>query len=175
MEKQMIRYFIVINILLASLWAKGGVDIGALMKPHFSSEVKVTKEQFKLSPTQVKAIQKSAKAKLESPLIRLYRAKKGSSVEGYGVILVQTVRTKKAALLYIIDTQEQIKAIEIVAFMEPSEYKPKKSWVEVFEGKTLHDNLFAGKGIPTISGATLSAKAISDASRLALAIVQKHK
>ena len=101
--------------------------------------------------------------------------KEGKKVVGYGVLLVQTMRTKKAAILYLIDNTQTIKNIGILAFNEPSEYKPNKTWQGVFEGKTKEDNLFSGKGIPTISGATLSARAISDAARLALSIVEKYK
>jgi Na+-translocating ferredoxin:NAD+ oxidoreductase RnfG subunit len=64
-------------------------------------------------------------------------------------------------------------AIEIISFKEPSEYKPNSSWKEIFIGKTTEDTLVAGKDIATISGATMSARAISNAARVALAIAQE--
>jgi hypothetical protein len=70
---------------------------------------------------------------------------------------------------------KQIKSIEIIQFQEPSEYKPNQAWKDVFTGKSKADNLFSGKGIPTISGATMSARAIADASRIALSIVEMYK
>jgi hypothetical protein len=166
-----------IFLLLTStlIYAKGGIDIAKVIKPSFSQGATVSKKQFKLSAKEMKAVQKSAKARLDFNVIRMYTVSKGKKVEGYGVLLVQTIRTKKAAILYIIDNTQTIKAIEILAFNEPSEYKPNKTWQAVFEGKTKEDNLFSGKGIPTISGATLSARAISDAARLALSIVEMYK
>lgn len=168
------------NILLALLMismanAKGGVDISKIIKPSFSPSVKVTKKQFKLNSKEMKAVQKSAKAELDSNVIRMYTVKKGKNIQGYAVLIVQTVRTQKAAVLYIMDNKETLKSIEILAFKEPSEYKPNKAWQGVFKGKTREDNLFSGKGIPTISGATLSARAIADASRIALSIVKMYK
>jgi len=162
-------------LTITFVYAKGVIDIAKVLKPSFSSGATVTKKQFNLSPKEMKKVQKSAKAQLDSNVIRMYTVRKGKKVEGYGVLIVQTVRTKKAAVLYIMDSDSTIKSIEILAFREPLEYKPNKAWRGVFEGKTKEDNLFSGKGIPTISGATLSARAIADASRIALSIVEMYK
>jgi len=157
------------------MYAKGGIDIAKVLKPSFSPSVTVTKKQFNLSKKQMKAVQNSAKAQLDSNVIRMYTIKQGKSIQGYAVLIVQTIRTKKAAVLYVMDQNQKLKGIEILAFKEPSEYKPNKAWQGVFKGKTKEDNLFSGKGIPTISGATLSARAIADAARIAISIVEMYK
>lgn len=160
---------------MVMLFAQGGVDIGKLIKPSFSKNVTVTKKQFKLNKKQMKQIQNAAKAKMDSNIVRLYTVKSAKKIEGYAVLLLSTIRTKKAVVLYIMDTKAKIKSMEIVLFKEPLEYKPKESWQNRFKNKTEKDNLFAGKGIPTISGATMSARAITDASRLAIALVKVYK
>ena len=162
-------------LTLTMMYAKGGIDIAKVIQPSFSKKVSVTKKQFTLSPKEMKKVQQSAKAQLHSNVVRMYTVKKGKSIEGYAVLVVQTVRTKKAAVLYIMNKTEQIINIEILAFKEPSEYKPNKAWQGVFTGKNKEDNLFSGKGIPTISGSTLSARALADASRIALSIVEIYK
>lgn len=162
-------------LTLTLLYSKSGVDIGKLIKPSFSKDVMVTKKQFKLTSKEIKLLQKKAKAKLDSNVVRMYTVKKGKKTEGYAVLVLKTIRTKKAAVLYIMDTKKKIKSIEIVAFNEPSEYKPKQNWQNSFKGKSKEDNLYAGKGIPTISGATMSARSISDAARIAIAIVENYK
>lgn len=170
------RIILVLIFSATALFGKsGGVDIGKLIKLSFPKNVQVTKRQFKLNAKQVKKLQNKAKARLDSNVIRLYSIKSGKRVEGYAVLIIKTIRTKNAAILYIIDTKEKIKSIEIVAFSEPPEYKPNKSWQSLFKGKVKEDNLFAGKGLPTISGATLSARAIADASRIALFVVEMYK
>lgn len=167
---------IIITILLSTLlFSRGGIDIATLIKPSFVSGVKVSKKQFKLNKQEIKKIQKNAKASLTSNVIRFYKVTKESRIEGYAVLLLQTVRTKKTAVLYIIDKKEKIKSIEIVAFNEPKEYKPNPNWLDEFHNKSKDDNLFFGKGISTISGATMSARAVSDLARIALAIVQRYK
>ena len=162
-------------LTITMVYAKGGIDIAKVIKPSFSSGVTVTKKQFTLSSKEMKRVKNSAKSQLDSNIIRMYTVRKGKQIEGYAVLIVQTVRTKKSAVLYIMDTASTIKSIEILAFREPSEYKPNKAWQGIFKGKTKDDNLFSGKGIPTISGATLSARAIADASRIALSIVEMYK
>jgi hypothetical protein len=155
--------------------AKGAVDIGKIISPSFSQGSTISQKQFTLTTKESSVLQKKAKAKLDSRLIRMYTVKKGKKVEGYGVLVIKKVRTKKTAVLYMIDREKNIKNIEILAFNEPSEYKPNKAWRDVFTGKSSHDNLYAGRGIPTISGATLSARAVTDASRIALAIVELYR
>ncbi|OYZ47796.1 MAG: hypothetical protein B7Y13_09370 [Sulfurovum sp. 24-42-9] len=46
--------------------------------------------------------------------------------------------------------------------------------MQTLQGKTQEDNLYASKGIPVISGATLSSRAISDAARIALVLVKRY-
>ncbi len=162
-------------LLSTTIYAKQGIDIADLIKPSFPFDITVTKQQFTLNGKELKTVQKLAKAKLDSKTIRMYTAKKGKNVVGYAVLIIQTIRTKKAAVLYVIDKKENIKNIEIVAFNEPLEYKPKDRWKSVFKGKNLKDNLFSGKGIPTISGSTLSARTFADAARIALAIIKLYK
>lgn len=169
------RIILLLLLTMTMTYAKGGIDIAKVIKPYFSPSVSVIKKQFKLNAKEMKAVQKSAKAQLDSNVIRMYTIKKGKNIQGYAVLIVQTVRTKKAAVLYIMDTKQKLKSIEILAFKEPSEYKPNKTWQGVFKGKTKEDNLFSGKGIPTISGATLSARAIADAARIAISIVEMYK
>ena len=70
----------------------------------------------------------------------------------------------------MITPKGEISAIEIVAFNEPPEYMPQHSYLDQFQGKNADDTLRVGKDIPTISGATLSARNVTDGARLALAV-----
>jgi len=70
----------------------------------------------------------------------------------------------------MIDPKGKIKAIEILAFNEPSEFKPKKKWINTLKGKNINDPLRINQDIHTISGATLSARNVAEGARIALAI-----
>ncbi|MCM2316780.1 MAG: FMN-binding protein, partial [Thermoanaerobaculia bacterium] len=60
--------------------------------------------------------------------------------------------------------------IEILSFSEPEDYLPKPRWIDQLDGKKLDDELSLKRAIRPISGATLSGRAIVNASRKVLAI-----
>ncbi len=170
---------IFITLFLAlSLYAKTSISVEEVLKENFNLTITVEKKNLILTKEEAKTIQQEAKVKLDSKIVRVYLVKEEGKILGYGVLLKKRIRTKNAAVLYMIDSNKTtgcpwgIKAIEILSFSEPREYKPNKAWQSVFTGKSTDDMLIAGKDIPTISGATMSADALSKAARLALAIIK---
>lgn len=161
-------------VTLSFLSAKSSLSLEKLFKESFGNTITIGQKNMTLSKAETKALEQKAKTKIESKKVRFYVIQKGKKVAGYGVLLFQRIRTKQAVILYLIDKDIKIKNIEILAFHEPSEYKPYSTWKKAFLGKGLSDNLKAGYAIPTISGATLSARTITNASRIALAIVEKE-
>jgi electron transport complex protein RnfG len=140
------------------------------MRHTFGEQSAVTKKNTLLNKKQAAAVSKRAKLKLETKIYRIYTASVGDKAVGYGVLITRKVRQKDAAVLYMITPAGKISAIEIIAFNEPPEYMPQSAYLEQFKGKDGGDVLRVGKDIPTISGATLSARNVTDGSRLALAV-----
>lgn len=169
------KLFMLIVLSMTMLYSKGAVSLESIFKSTFSQNVKIGQKTITLSKSEMKALQKKAKAVVDSSTIRYYVVKEGKSTVGHGVLVVQRLRTKMAAILYLISKDGKIKNIEIIAFHEPSEYKPYTSWREIFVGKTKNDTLKMGHDIPTISGATFSARAFTYAARIALVIVEQEK
>jgi len=163
---------LLVLFLTLSLYAKGGIQIDEILKENFSETIMIEKKSLILTKAEAKVIQQEAKVKLDSKIIRLYLVKEADETIGYGVVLKKRIRTKNAAVLYMINSEKKIKAIEILSFSEPREYMPNKAWQSVFVGKGSDDMLIAGKDIPTISGATMSADALSKAARLVLTIIK---
>lgn len=155
-----------------------GVDIKEIIRSICPKTTSIEKKTLLLSKEQAKAIMDKAHMKLPSKIVRLYLAKNGTSTLCYGIILSRKVRTKKAAILYMISPEGTIQTIEILAFAEPPEFIPKREWMLQFRGKSISDPLRVGRDIPTITGATLSARNVTDGARLALAIfdiiIRKH-
>jgi Na+-translocating ferredoxin:NAD+ oxidoreductase RnfG subunit len=170
----MIKFlYIALLVASSSLYAKAP-SLEKIFKETFGNNVSIGQKNILLTREEKQDIEKQAKAKIDSPKIRFYVITESKKIKGYGVLLIQRIRTKKAVLLYLIDKNQKIKNIEILAFHEPSEYKPYSTWKEAFVGKGKEDKLKEGYAIPTISGATLSARAITKASRIALSIVEKE-
>ncbi|HHD75935.1 MAG TPA: FMN-binding protein [Campylobacterales bacterium] len=163
----------VFSIFISVLFAKNTISIEEVLKESFEDRnISVEKKSLILTKEDVKTIQSNAHSKVDSKVVRYYKITKDNTPLGNAILLKKRVRTKIAAILYIVDNNNSMLGIEILSFKEPSEYKPSQEWQKMLVGKTAEDTLVAGDDIPTISGATLSARAISNSARLALSIAQ---
>jgi len=139
------------------------------MKESYGSDATISKKNILLTKDKFANIQKNARVKLETKIYRIFTAKKDEKVLGYGVLINKKVRSKNAVVLYFI-ADNTLKSIEIVAFNEPREYIPTKKWNSQFEGIKTDTKLELNRDIPSISGATLSARSVTDGSRVAFAL-----
>ncbi len=144
-----------------------------VMEATFTDKSTVVKKNVLLNKAKASAIENEAKSKLKTKIYRLYSASINDKVVGYGLLLTRKVRTKDVAVLYLFTPEKKIKSAEIIAFHEPIEYLPSQTWLSQFDDVSETKVLRVGKDITTITGATLSARAISDGSRLALAIIKR--
>jgi hypothetical protein len=163
---------IIVLSLLASVYLFAQVlgDPVALTQRTFNAK-SVEIQNIILSDVQVTELSKASMQKIDSKLYRLYLAQNGDKTVGYGVLMNKKVRTKTAITLYLIGADGKIKSIEIVAFNEPIEYLPRATWLNVFDQKSSANTLKLNQDIPTTTGATLSARAITDGARAALALL----
>jgi Na+-translocating ferredoxin:NAD+ oxidoreductase RnfG subunit len=166
MKKIYLTLFILITIPLSAKVLISPIDA---MKQSFGTNAKVVKKNILINSKQAKTIQTNAKTKLSSKIFRTFKATKGSEILGYGVLINKKVRSKNAVVLYLISKESTLLGIEIIAFNEPMEYIPSKKWISQFENVPTDKQLNVGREIPTITGATLSARSITDSSRLAFA------
>jgi len=166
------KYSILILLFIFSLdlYAKVFISPEKAIRENFSTATEITKKVLTLSSKKVKQIQKEAKATLKKNHFTIYIAKDiKEKIVGYGILINKKVRSKNAVILYLIKNNT-LQSIEIIAFNEPQEYLPSKSWQEQFREKRTDKMLHLGKEIPTITGATLSAKSVTDGSRIAFAL-----
>lgn len=139
------------------------------MKDAYPTSTDVVKKNIILSKKNASTITSEANVKLPSKIFRVFRAYENEKVIAYGILLNKKVRSKNAAVLYIISQDSILKNIEIIAFNEPAEYLPSKTWNAQFENISTDTKLRSSKEIANITGATLSAKSITDGSRIAFA------
>lgn len=139
------------------------------MKSVYGEKSEISKKNILLSSKQAAAITKEAKVALDTKIFRVFKAVEGSNILGYGVLVSKKVRSKNAVILYMISHNSTLKSIEIIAFNEPLEYLPSTTWNSQFENVETSKMLRLSKDIPTITGATLSARSVTDGSRVAFA------
>lgn len=142
------------------------------LKHVFSDADNVVKRNIFLDKKQVEKIESIAKTKLHSKLYVFYEGKKGNETLGYAVIDTHHLRTKTETVIIVINPDGTLKLTEILAFFEPSEYMPSENWIELYQNKPLDDSLWLGRGIPNITGATITSNALLKSIRSILAIYQ---
>lgn len=82
------------------------------------------------------------------------------------------VRTQQESLLIVLNGDKTVKKIEILSFKEPTEYIPKSKWYGQFQSQKLSDELQIKKNISPVTGASLTARATTQAVRRVLGIDQ---
>ncbi|MDD2904926.1 MAG: FMN-binding protein [Sulfurimonas sp.] len=163
------------TLLLAFLFALS-LSADVLISPEealslaYKDATKIEKRNILLTNAQAQKIQEESKVKLSSKIYRIFTAQKDEKVLGYGILINETVRSKNAVILYFISSDSLLKGIEIIAFNEPPEYLPSKIWNAQFQNIQTSKMLRLSKEIPTITGATMSAKSVTDGSRVAFAL-----
>ncbi len=139
------------------------------MKEAYDLNATVTKKNILLSNTKFKNIQKNAKTKLDTKIYRIFTAKKDGNILGYGVLVSRKVRSKNGVVLYFIK-DSKLQGIEVIAFNEALEYLTTDRWNSQFEDINTSKMLRLNRDIPSISGATMSARSVVEGSRIAFAI-----
>jgi hypothetical protein len=101
-----------------------------------------------------------------------YEARKDGRLVGVGFLDTHRVRTLQETALVAVAPEGRILRVEVVSFHEPEDYRAKEAWVRQFEGKKLGPQLNLKGSIRPLSGCTLTANALTEAARRALALHQ---
>lgn len=152
--------------------AKTNTSVDEVIRSSFTGVSTIEPKQIILTKKQFSQVQSRAKAAVRTKIYRYYDIKSSTKRLGYAVLISRKVRAKKATVLYAFDNSGRLKFTEIMAFGEPPEYIPNKTWMSQLQNKDDSTTLTVGKDIPTISGATLSARSITEGARVARAIYE---
>ncbi len=120
-----------------------------------------------LSDAQAKAVEEAARSRLGSKVWTYYVA--GSTAAYFESHLV---RTMNETVMVVVGAGSQVAFVEILSFIEPDEYMASKRWLGQFPGRKLDDELALRRGLRNISGASLTAEAVTRSVRRALAVHQ---
>jgi hypothetical protein len=132
----------------------------------------LTRKEFVLSESQAAQVKGFAGGELAGRWCVAYEARRNGTLVGVGFFDSHRVRTLNETVLVAISPEGRILRVEAVVFREPAEYLAKEAWVKQFEGKALDAQLNLKGAIRPLSGATLTAHALTDAARRCLALHQ---
>lgn len=107
---------------------------------------------------------------VEARVVPYYVGVAGGAVTGYAYFDTHLVRTLPETVLVRLSPDGRIVAIDIVSFDEPEDYKATPRWLEQFRGRAPDDPRRLPGRIRSLAGATLSARAITEAARRVLAL-----
>jgi hypothetical protein len=109
-------------------------------------------------------------ARPDASVLSYYVALRGTQPMGVAYFDAHRVRTLPEILMVVVDPEARIRRIEVVRFSEPPEYRPPEGWLELFEDRSLDADLAHKRAIPNMTGATLTARAATLATRRVLAL-----
>lgn len=136
----------------------------------FPAGTKVTRQSVFLTRQQLDAAKKKAGLAFDGLLVVRYAGVAGGKVAGFAYFDTHRVRTLPETVMIVIGADGRIAAIEILSFDEPPDYAPKKRWIDQFKSRKLDDELSLKRAIRPMSGASLTARAVLEASRKVLAL-----
>lgn len=123
-----------------------------------------------LTSDQVRAIEQAARSKLPSAVVTAFVARKDGIVTGRGVLDTHTVRTMPESVLTALEPDGRLRMALVLQFAEPPDYLPRDGLLKSLEGRTLDDELWPGRAVRRVTGATLTVQALTEAVRRCLAI-----
>ena len=160
-------------MLLAAGAARGKVFLSQqeALRLAFPAGAAVERRTVFLTAAQQKAVQKETGAdSLPGALVTVYTGTREGRELGTAYFDTHVVRTQAETLMIVVLPGGTIGRIEVLSFSEPEEYLPRERWYSQFSGRALGDELAMRRGIHAVSGATLTARATTDAARRVLAI-----
>ncbi len=159
--------------LALSLWAPQPAAGGLFLTRDEALELafpgcKVDRETLYLTRDEQRQAADLAGARTLSRLVVRYRSECG----GIAYFDAHRVRTLAETLMVVVDAEGRVTRLEVLSFMEPEEYIPRRTWYDQFLKQRLDSRLRLKRSIHAVTGATLTARATTDAVRRILALDQ---
>lgn len=125
-----------------------------------------------LDARQAEQVEALAGSPLGRSVVPYYVGLLEGRVTGYAYFDTHLVRTLPETIVVSLSADGRITAIEILSFDEPEDYLPRQRWLRQFDGHRLDDDLSLKGAIRGLTGATLSSRSVTAATRRILAIHQ---
>lgn len=132
----------------------------------------VERQTVFLTGEQRARVRQLAGGEIKSALVNPYHATRDGKDAGTAYFDAHVVRTLPETLMVVIDPQGKVARVEVLAFAEPEDYLPPGRWYGQFVGQGLSDDLALGHHIRSVTGASLTARATTEAVRRVLALHQ---
>jgi Na+-translocating ferredoxin:NAD+ oxidoreductase RnfG subunit len=160
---------LLLTLVAAPAAAKVFLAVDEALKLAFP-QCKVERKTAYLTGEQMKRARELAGGEVLSALVTYHVATRNGQPAGTAYFDTHRVRTLPETLMVVVDPQGRVGRIEVISFREPEEYLPRGVWYEQFRGRGLDRELQLKQAIRPVTGATLTARATTDAVRRVLAL-----
>lgn len=123
-----------------------------------------------LTAAEAARVAEAAGSPLASAIVHPYVARREGELVGTAYFDNHVVRTLPETVMVVVDAGGAVVRIEVLSFDEPPDYLPREAWYRQFQGRGLDAELELRRAIRPVTGATLTARATTDAARRALAL-----
>jgi hypothetical protein len=120
-----------------------------------------------LTPQQLAAARKESGVDFHDQLVVRY-----AGADGFAYFDTSRVRTLPETVMVVVAKDGRIARVEILTFDEPTDYFPRRRWLDQLLGRKLDDDLTLNRAIRPMSGASLTGRALVNSSRKILALHQ---
>jgi hypothetical protein len=132
----------------------------------FPTGVRVERQKFFLTQQQLAAARRESGVEFNDQLIIRYAGGNGA----FAYFDTHRVRTLPETVMIVVGADGKVERVEILSFDEPADYFPKRRWIDQLLGHRIDNDLSLNRAIRPISGASLTGRAIVNATRKVLAL-----
>lgn len=136
----------------------------------FPPGTKVERRTLFLSHEQLEGARRQGRVKIDSAVWTYYVGTSSSGATAYAYFDTHVVRTMNETFMAVLEPDGAVRSVELLAFAEPDDYLPRPSWMRQFDRKSAAQDVFVGRAIRNIGGATLTSVALADGVRRVMAV-----
>ena len=171
MERRRRLYLLIaLGLLASTAEARVFMTQQQALASAFPAGTKVTRQAFFLTKAQVDEARRESGLSFDDQLVIRYMGTTGDKPAGYAYFDSHRVRTLPETVMIVVSPEGRADRIEILSFDEPTDYLPKRRWLDQILGRKLDKDLSLNRAVRPLSGASLSAQAIVNASCKVLAL-----
>ncbi len=132
----------------------------------FPAGTTFVRQKFFLTAQQLEQARRQSGTEFDDRLVIRY----AGSNRRFAYFDTHRVRTLPETIMVVVKSDGTIDRVDILSFDEPTDYFPKRRWIDQLLGRKLDRDLSLNGAIRPISGASLTGRAIVNASRKILAL-----
>jgi hypothetical protein len=165
-ETSMKRFLLILLLVATAAHARVLLTQEQALATAFPAPATVARQKFFLTPEQLAAARKESGVDFDDRLVVRYAGSDGR----VAYFDTHRVRTEPETVMVVVNPDGSVDRVEILSFNEPTDYFPKRRWLDQLLHRKLDGELALNRGVRPISGASLTGRALVNATRKVLAL-----